>query len=992
MRILKHLAVISVLLSLCISCAEDILPIAVEGLELNLTTISMKVGESKTLTVTITPADAENQTVKWSSTNKAVASVEDGEITAHKAGETTISVTSEDGGFRASCTVTVTEEQNPDDGNNNDSGNEDDGNEDDGNGDGGNNDGNDDGQTGEDDGTEIKVGTATLTLDDITATTVTFTGSASAVSPDFEVGIYYSLNPKVQVQTAEKVSTYNLNDSNGFTLHLSNLQFDATYYYCVFVHMNGTDVYSDTKSFKTGKVVAEIGKVDVQMMNAVFSGTLERSSQDASVAAYVEYGTDPQFATGTIKQVLSPAQDGKWTFTVTGLPIAPTEYYYRTYIYQQSHGKREYGETKSFTTVQADISMNAQPVTQTTATFAGTVKSPDNSTFEFGVLYSTGSNLHPQASEVNKQIITIGEDGSYSVKVEKLQYGTKYNYRWYTYRDGEYNYGESMSFSTQTISVEVGLDAVTQTTATFSGIAVLTEPESIDEVGILYSTTSSFTAATSGAMKDVFSPDDAGNYTSVVEDLIFDTKYYYRTFVLQDGRYVYGEIVEFKTQNVNVSLKLKNVTTTTATFNGMVTLTEKDVIEIGIMYSKDNNFLDYPSSVTRLQCANINMSDDVTLTADNLGGQYFRQTYYYCHYIKQGNRKEVFGDVTNFTTSANTDWTSLEDISMSESANCYIISKSGPYKIKAVKGNSSTSVGSVASADILWESFGTATAPTTGQLVNVAEYRDGFIGFQVPDAYREGNAVIAAKDANGKILWSWHIWLTDQPQEHVYPNDAGTMMDRNLGATSAIAGDVGALGLLYQWGRKDPFLGSSSISSAEDAKSTITWPSPVLSNTSTGTIEYSVANPTTFVSQNYNNADWYYTETKSTDNTRWTESNKTKSIYDPCPAGWRVPDGGDNGVWNKAGFAHPTYDESNEGISFSISSPSTTWYPATGSRGTKGGLETVGVYVNCWSCSPEDSKSRYAHYAHCLNYYSEVFQPTCSAMRAKCISVRCIKE
>ena len=131
MRILKHLAVISVLLSLCISCAEDILPIAVEGLELNLTTISMKVGESKTLTVTITPADAENQTVKWSSTNKSVASVEDGEITAHKAGETTISVTSEDGGFRASCTVTVTEEQNPDNGNNNDSGNEDDGNEDD---------------------------------------------------------------------------------------------------------------------------------------------------------------------------------------------------------------------------------------------------------------------------------------------------------------------------------------------------------------------------------------------------------------------------------------------------------------------------------------------------------------------------------------------------------------------------------------------------------------------------------------------------------------------------------------------------------------------------------------------------------------------------------------------------------------------------------------------------------------------------------------------
>ena len=241
MRTIKHLwgIVTCALFSLCISCTDDVSPIGAEGLELNLTTISMTVGESKTLTVTITPTDAENQTVKWSSSNKPVVSVENGEITAHKAGEAIISVTSEDGGFRASCTVTVTEEQNPDDGNNNDTGKEDEENQDDGNSNGGNNDGNDDGQISEDDGTEIKVSTATLTLNDITATTATLTGFASAVSPDFEVGIYYSLNPKVQSQTAEKVSTYNLNDSNGFILHLSNLQFDATYYYCVFVHMNG---------------------------------------------------------------------------------------------------------------------------------------------------------------------------------------------------------------------------------------------------------------------------------------------------------------------------------------------------------------------------------------------------------------------------------------------------------------------------------------------------------------------------------------------------------------------------------------------------------------------------------------------------------------------------------------------------------------------------------------------------------------------------------
>lgn len=122
-------------------------------------------------------------------------------------------------------------------------------------------------------------------------------------------------------------------------------------------------------------------------------------------------------------------------------------------------------------------------------------------------------------------------------------------------------------------------------------------------------------------------------------------------------------------------------------------------------------------------------------------------------------------------------------------------------------------------------------------------------------------------------------------------------MDRNLGATSATPGDAGALGLLYQWGRKDPFLGSSSILPSTIAKSTITWPSGVLSNSSTGTIEYTIANPTTYL--NFVNNDWYYNGSSSTYNTRW-QSEKT--IYDPCPKGWRVPDGGSNGVWVTAGF------------------------------------------------------------------------------------------
>lgn len=126
------------------------------------------------------------------------------------------------------------------------------------------------------------------------------------------------------------------------------------------------------------------------------------------------------------------------------------------------------------------------------------------------------------------------------------------------------------------------------------------------------------------------------------------------------------------------------------------------------------------------------------------------------------------------------------------------MSQSGTYSLPAVKGNSSASVGTVASAEVLWESFGTDERVFKGDLVSGAKYENGKIFFKTADSYREGNVVIAAKDASGTILWSWHIWLTDQPQEQVYYNNAGTMMDRNLDATSATPGDVGALCLLYQ--------------------------------------------------------------------------------------------------------------------------------------------------------------------------------------------------
>ena len=325
------------------------------------------------------------------------------------------------------------------------------------------------------------------------------------------------------------------------------------------------------------------------------------------------------------------------------------------------------------------------------------------------------------------------------------------------------------------------------------------------------------------------------------------------------------------------------------------------------------------------------------------------------------------------------------------SSNCYIVSESGAYKFRSVQGNSETSVEDVSKVEVLWESFGTDVAPNVGDLIKSVSYKNGEITFQTADTFKEGNAVIAAKDASGTILWSWHIWLTDQPEEQVYYNNAGTMMDRNLGATSATPGDVGALGLLYQWGRKDPFLGSSSISESVVAESTISWPSAVSSDSNNGTIEYAVSHPLTFITRK--NDDWYYTGSSSTDDTRWTTSSSAKSIYDPCPVGWRVPDGDSNGVWAKAlgssSYYVGTYDEINEGMDFTnkLASGNVIWYPAAGyCNNYSGVLEYVGRYGYYWSCSSNPGAYQFTFAGP---YVSPVLG---SYSNATGTPVRCMKE
>ena len=416
------------------------------------------------------------------------------------------------------------------------------------------------------------------------------------------------------------------------------------------------------------------------------------------------------------------------------------------------------------------------------------------------------------------------------------------------------------------------------------------------------------------------------------------------TFTLADGTELQVPLI-----TNGVAVELVSCDEFSAYFEGTVAKRAVD-FKVTIYYSTSSNI----SLYNYFNCVSVTSATNgsFALQIDKL----YSKTKYYYFIETVNNGKTSYTGVEYFTTEAVTgyetqfDITSCTDLATDESANCYIVTAPGTYRIPAVKGNGSTSVGSVTSVDVLWESFGTSSTPARGSLVKGALYDGGYVYFKTNDNFSEGNAVIAAKNSAGTVLWSWHIWMTDQPKGQVYYRGAGTMMDRNLGATDTTPGSVKALGLLYQWGRKDPFMGSSSISSIVEAKSTISFPTPVVSTATVGTVDWAIENPTTLIMGGTTNK-WMYVQ----DKTLWATD---KTIYDPCPAGWKMPEAGENGVWCKAAggirINADLFDDVNKGVNLSgyVGSDKTIWYPATGYYGKANGVfYGVGKNASYHSCT-----------------------------------------
>ncbi len=346
-------------------------------------------------------------------------------------------------------------------------------------------------------------------------------------------------------------------------------------------------------------------------------------------------------------------------------------------------------------------------------------------------------------------------------------------------------------------------------------------------------------------------------------------------------------------------------------------------------------------------------------------------------------------------------------------ANCFMVNSPGFYTFKATKGKTHEDVGAIASVEVLWESFGTTEEPSKGNIVSQAYYKDGQVYFRTPATLKDGNALIAAKDASNNILWSWHIWVcngwdaTATAQKYFNKSNGtityGAVMDRNLGATSTSIDDVKSFGLLYQWGRKDPFLGNDGVTEHTPAVSTLKWPDPVMTDAEKGTIEYAIAHPTTILYPGNvsSNVDWYYTDVQNTtDNTRW---NEKKDLYDPCPAGWTLPRAfvkKDEGLWFDALVNWPVYipdwDKTRHGYDFAgtLGNAASIWYPFNGFYSyIDGKLYDGGNTINIWSSDvPADQQNVDAFVFHVRISLQEdlMVEAASYASRANAFPTRCV--
>ncbi len=381
---------------------------------------------------------------------------------------------------------------------------------------------------------------------------------------------------------------------------------------------------------------------------------------------------------------------------------------------------------------------------------------------------------------------------------------------------------------------------------------------------------------------------------------------------------------------------------------------------------------------------------------------------------------------------------SVDYITAPES-NCYMLAPGEMVNIPVSRANKSPLVISGATlvdgtyhqllsdthwtASLLWETVSglvsISNASGTGPSSNFRVIANSVLGVT------SGNAVVQIKNDADSVLWSWHIWVTNYDPNNQINGVVHTLnngqrdyvfMDRNLGATRTDydSTDAGMCGLYYQWGRKDPFPGSGGWNNEK----------PILSGevssftlTTVRGITPSVRFPANFITDPDNShPDWSLTGNEYL----WNSESGTKTVYDPCPSGWRVPkfsgvDAATSYPWyylENAAITATTYTSTTnaiyggtkildgdtfrgwnffktvDGVTTSLGS-----YPACGYLYVKGNFVAVGAFGNSYVADSYGANSIYVlHFVENHVFLSSDFPGGSSFGKAHGCTIRCVKE
>lgn len=307
---------------------------------------------------------------------------------------------------------------------------------------------------------------------------------------------------------------------------------------------------------------------------------------------------------------------------------------------------------------------------------------------------------------------------------------------------------------------------------------------------------------------------------------------------------------------------------------------------------------------------------------------------------------------------------------------------SSPY-IESVSGSASSVELSMCDTDSVFSDF---------SIINDSPCR--FVKFKVNSIPSTGaNGVISIKDSSGIVMWSWHIWVwADDLTPVEITNKTGVkynILPVNLATKkSTTAGKM--YNWFYQWGRPTPMLPPSDYNSKTNATNYGTKTFTV-SSAKANTYGESIQNPQMLYTNSSSNnwfgtASYYNLWDSNCVSAGASDNNVVKTVYDPCPVGFKMPNGNTFTYFSKTnivgkfnnGFYFRRYANDNIGA----------FFPASGHRGySNGSLNYVGTDGYVWLSSSLNQGTAYL-----LNFYNGYVQPKGSLNRAQSFSVRPVQE